>query len=162
MKILVIILSVILAAILIRWIIVIYHKSMLHTVTHRNKIIKSFLETDVEMAQLYLNRSKLSHFKIVDADNILSKRMLRSYYKEQKKALESFRNCFKSYCARAIIEQEGINIETLMTKEKTCLGHRFCSPNCVNYYECQGLMSTWGPFFIFWASVFYFLMPKSV
>ena len=142
MKILVIILSVILAVILSRWIIVIYHKSMLHTVTHRNKIIKSFLETDVEMAQLYLNRSKLSHFKIVDADNILSKRMIRSYYKEQKKALESFCSCFKSYCARATIEQEGINIESLMNKERICLEHRFCSPSCANYHECQGLMTT--------------------
>ena len=142
MKTLVIILSAILAVILIRWIIVIYHRSMLHTVTHRNKIIKSFLETDVEMAQLYLKRSKLSHFKIVDVDNILSKRMIRSYYREQKRALESFSNCFKSYCAKATIEQEGINIETLMTKEKICLEHQFCNFGCANYNECQGLMTT--------------------
>ena len=155
MKTLVVILSLILAVVLVRLIIKVYHKSIIYGINHGNKVIKTFLESDNELAQLYVKRSNLDQFKIVELDNLPGNKMLRAYSNNQRKAIDAFKQCFKSYCARLDVEEDGINIDTLMDKERACLSHSYCDRNCIYYHELQGLI-TWDPFLIFLVLILHF------
>ena len=114
-----------------------------------NDFIKSFLSSDDYLAKEYAERSKLKEFQIIEFSDLKDDKMKRSYYRQQEKALDGLKECFKSYCAWNLIVFENPHPQFLMDVERECLSHHYCTEKCpyfCRYRTPQCPTVSWGIF----------------